>query len=46
MEKLYDDTVEERMKGAALILQLAREPGNLETILFNGVYLVTPIVPR
>jgi hypothetical protein len=36
MEKLYDDTVEERMQGAALILQLARVPSNLEAILFNG----------
>ena len=36
MEKLYDDTVDERMQGTALILQLARNPENLEAILFNG----------
>jgi hypothetical protein len=37
MEKLYDDTVDERLQGAMLILQLARNPANLEPILFNGV---------
>ncbi len=37
MEKLYDDSVDERVNGASLILQLARDPGNVETIICHGV---------
>lgn len=37
MEKLYDDSVDERVSGAAHILQLARDPALLPHILGNGV---------
>jgi hypothetical protein len=35
MMKLYDD-LDGRQQGAAMILQLARTPSNLEAILYNG----------
>ena len=37
LELLYED-VPEKLKGAALILQLARNPDNLEEIFQNGEY--------
>ena len=39
METLYDDSVDERVKGAGMILQLARDPGLLQHILGNGAMM-------
>ena len=41
LELLYED-VPEKLRGAALILQLARNPDNLEEIFQNGTLHVTP----
>jgi hypothetical protein len=36
METLYDDSIDERVKGAFMMLQLARDPQYLQHILCNG----------
>ena len=35
MEKLYDDNMEEKIKGTSMILELAKDAGNLETLVQN-----------
>jgi hypothetical protein len=40
MELLYED-VPEKIRGSALLLQLARNPDNLEELFQNGIYIQT-----
>ena len=37
LELLYED-LPEKVRGSALILQLARNPDNLEELFHNGIY--------
>lgn len=36
LEKLYDESMEEKVAGTGLILQLSKTVGNLEALITNG----------
>lgn len=36
LEKLYDESMEEKVGGTGLILQLSKTVGNLEALITNG----------
>lgn len=42
IELLYED-IPDKVRGSALILQLARNPDNLEELLLNGNYQINAI---
>lgn len=44
IELLYEG-IPEKIRGSALILQLARNPDNLEELLHNGTLLFSRVVP-